>query len=74
MSIDKRLVTAIESIAETSRQVRENDHQLTQMLAASEQQQDRQQFRDAMMRLSVIAERSRKAAWPADALTAGQPE
>ncbi len=55
----KRLVTgAIESIAETSRQLRENDRQLTQMLAAmrSEQQQDRHEFRDAMMRLSVIAE------------------
>ena len=59
MNIDKRLVAAIESIAETSRQLREND-QRTQMPAASEQQQDRQQFRDAMMRLSVIAERSRK--------------
>ena len=56
---NKRLVTgAIESIAETNRQ-------LTQMLAAmrndqvrmrDEQLQDRGEFRDAMMRLSVIAE------------------
>ncbi len=48
----KRLVTgAIESIAETNRQ-------LAQMLAGmrSEQVQDRGEFRDAMMRLSVIAE------------------
>ncbi len=61
MSINKRLVTAIESIAETSWQLRENDRQLPQMLAAiaigSEQQQECHEFRDAMMRLSVIAEK-----------------
>ena len=55
----KRLVTgAIESIAETNRQLGETNRQLTQMLAGmrNEQLQDRGEFRDAMMRLSVIAE------------------
>ena len=55
----KRLVTgAIELIAETNRQLGETNRQLTQMLAGmrNEQLQDRGEFRDAMMRLSVIAE------------------
>ncbi len=55
----KRLVGgAIESIAETNRQLGENNRVLTQMLAGmrNEQQHDRQEFRDAMMRLSIIAE------------------
>ena len=62
----KRLVTgAIESIAETNRQLGETDRKLAILIAGmhddqvrmrSEQQQDRGEFRDAMMRLSVIAE------------------
>lgn len=55
----KRLVGgAIESIAETNRQISETNRQLTQMLAGmrAEQLQDRQEFRDVIMRLSVIAE------------------
>jgi hypothetical protein len=55
----KRLVGgAIESLAETNRQIGETNRQLAQIMAGmrSEQQQDRQEFRDVMMRLSVIAE------------------
>jgi chromosome segregation ATPase len=51
----KRLVTgAIESIAETQRQLAENDRKLTQLVAGmSVEQKD---LRDAIIRLSVIAE------------------